>query len=103
MSPSAPSSQFCDQVAIVTGGSSGIGKQLAQDLLAAGALVTITGHDAGRIEEARREIAASFPKVEASVCDVRHMSQIGDLVRGVVMRRGRVDVLINNAGYAVYR
>jgi short-subunit dehydrogenase len=103
MTHSDSSSPFRDQVVIVTGGSSGIGKQVALDLLAAGAIVTVTGHDEGRLTEARAELASSFPQVEAAVCDVRSASAVVRTVDGVLARRGRVDALINNAGYAVYR
>jgi 2-hydroxycyclohexanecarboxyl-CoA dehydrogenase len=103
MSQHDPSSPFRDQVVIVTGGSSGIGKQVTRDLLAAGALVTLTGHDPVRVDAAHKEIASTFPQVDAAVCDVRDMGQVGKTVEDVLARRGRVDVLINNAGYAVYR
>lgn len=103
MSQRDPSSAFRDQVVIVTGGSSGIGKQVTRDLLAEGALVTFTGHDPVRVDAARKEIAAIFPQVDAAVCDVRNMGQVSKTVENVLAGRGRVDVLINNAGYAVYR
>jgi short-subunit dehydrogenase len=98
-----PSSPFRDQVVIVTGGSSGIGKRVARDLLAAGALVTITGHDEGRVEQARAELSPAFPEIDAVICDVRSTPAVSRAVDGVLARRGRVDALINNAGYAVYR
>ena len=81
------------QVAIVTGGGSGLGRATALELAACGAQVVV----AGRREEPLQETARA-ERVEARTCDIREEEQVGALVDGVLDRHGRVDLLVNNAG-----
>ncbi|MFI5178594.1 MAG: SDR family NAD(P)-dependent oxidoreductase [Vicinamibacterales bacterium] len=94
---------FRDQVVIITGGSSGNGKATARRLLAAGARVTIASHDPARLEQTRAELRAMSPQVEAMVFDVRRTDEVERAVHQVQGRHGHIDIVINNAGYAVYR
>jgi uncharacterized protein len=87
----------------ITGGSSGIGKQLAIDFLTRGAHVTILADHAEKLEQARVELAAIAPSVDAVLCDIADLGQIRQTVKTYVSRHGAPDVVINNAGYAVYR
>ena len=79
-------------VALITGGSEGIGRGLAEALKAKGAKVTITG----RRKEALEAVAAELG-VEAIVGDVGVEADAVRTVREVVERHGRLDILINNA------
>ena len=90
------------KVVVITGGSSGIGKQLAQDLCGKGAHVVISSHNQERLQTAVRELTSKNCKVSSVVCDVARQEQVDELASAVVSEFGRVDVLINNAGYAVY-
>jgi NAD(P)-dependent dehydrogenase (short-subunit alcohol dehydrogenase family) len=85
-----------DQVAIVTGGGSGLGRETALELARCGARVVICG----RREEPLQETAALDPRglVEALVCDIREERQVDSMVDGVLARHGQVDLLVNNAG-----
>jgi 2-hydroxycyclohexanecarboxyl-CoA dehydrogenase len=94
---------FRDQVVIITGGSSGIGKETARRLLAAGARVTIASHDRARLEQARAELQSVSPQVAAIAFDVRRTDDVERAVGAVESRHGHIDIVINNAGYAVYR
>lgn len=94
---------FRDRVVVITGGSSGIGKQTARRLLERGAIVVITSHDANRLEQARAELLGVSSKVDAIAFDVRKGDEGDRAIRHILDRHQRIDILINNAGYAVYR
>lgn len=89
---------------IVTGASSGIGRDLAMSLTGRGAALTIAARRGDRLEEVSREIAARHAGAEpaAVVCDVSNPEDVSRLVGGTVERLGGVDILINNAGVSVY-
>ncbi|MCK6462074.1 MAG: SDR family oxidoreductase [Planctomycetes bacterium] len=80
-------------VALVTGGSAGIGRAVAQALKAEGALVTITGRDRQRLEGASGALG-----VAAIAGDVGSEEDARRTVAEVVARHGRLDILVNNAG-----
>src|SRR5919109_525541 len=84
------------QVAIVSGGGSGLGRAIALELAALGAQVVVCG----RREEPLEETAAVADggRVEARACDIREEDQVGSLVERVMERHGRIDLLVNNAG-----
>jgi citronellol/citronellal dehydrogenase len=84
------------QIAIVSGGGSGIGRATALELASLGAEVVVCG----RTPEPLEQTAALDPSghVRAEVCDIREEEQVAGLVDGVVGRHGRIDLLVNNAG-----
>jgi citronellol/citronellal dehydrogenase len=84
------------QVAIVSGGGSGLGRASALELAALGARVVVCGRRSEPLEETAA--AADGGRVEARSCDVREEDQVEALVDGVLERHGRIDVLVNNAG-----
>lgn len=89
-----------DQVAIVTGGSRGIGRAICLSLASHGAKVVACARDAARLEELaaesrQKELAGS---IEARSLDVTDRAAVDALVDGVVDGFGRLDILVNNAG-----
>jgi hypothetical protein len=90
-------------IVLITGGSSGIGKQLAGDLLRRGDSVIIVGRDQRRLDAAEKELRTISPHVAAMRCDVRQTDDVEAVVGKAVATFGHIDVLVNNAGYAVYR
>jgi citronellol/citronellal dehydrogenase len=84
------------QVAIVTGGGSGIGRVTALELASLGADVIV----AGRRSDPLVQTAALQPdgRVSAHACDIREEDQVQRLVGETLERRGRIDLLVNNAG-----
>jgi citronellol/citronellal dehydrogenase len=84
------------QVAVVSGGGSGLGRATALELAALGARVVVCGRREEPLEETAA--AADGGRVEARVCDIREEDQVESFVDGVVERHGRIDVLVNNAG-----
>jgi len=93
-----PSYSFAGKVAIVTGGSRGLGLELARQLALSGAHVAICARDEAELDVAREELEARGADVFAASCDVTDRSDVGRFVSDVLNRFGRVDVLINNAG-----
>ena len=85
-------------VALITGGSAGIGRSIAQVLTAAGARVAITGRDEGRLQEAARALGA-FP-IRA---DVSKEADVERTYREVLAKFGDLDILVNNAGIGVFK
>jgi short-subunit dehydrogenase len=96
-------SVFAGKRIVITGGSSGIGKQLAVDLLTLGAHVTIVADRPERLAQARDELAAIAPSVATLTCDIGDVAQIRATAAAYIAQFGAPHVLINNAGYAVYR
>lgn len=87
-----------DKVAIVTGGSKGIGRAIAHALLAEGARVAICGRDAATLDQAAAELSAEGGDVIGKTCDMGRFEQVEELFSFVVDRFGGIDVLVNNAG-----
>lgn len=107
--PDPPADVFRGRVAIITGASRGIGRQVALDFAKHGAKVVVTAKSVndnpnlpGTIFSVAAEIQALPGREPDSVlaipCDVRKPEQIEQMVAQVVSRWGRVDFLINNAG-----
>jgi len=87
------------QVAIVSGGGSGLGRASALELARCGASVVIGGRRAAVIEQAASEIgAAAAGEVTGVVGDVREREGAAALIASALERHGRLDVLVNNAG-----
>jgi citronellol/citronellal dehydrogenase len=84
------------QVAIVTGGGSGLGRATALELAALGAQVVVCGRRPEPLEETAA--AAGDGSVEARTCDIREEEQVDAFVDGVLERHGQIDLLVNNAG-----
>jgi short-subunit dehydrogenase len=90
--------QYDDQVAVVTGASSGIGRRIALDLADRGAVVIGLARRAALLETLQHDLQRSSPHSRAVVCDVADVDQLRSVLAEVVGRYGRVDVLVNNAG-----
>jgi len=89
--------------AVVTGGSKGIGKAIAAELLAEGAAVTICSRHPGELEATvaeLRKLAADAATVLAMPCDVTDPAQVTAFADAAAAAMGGVDILVNNAGGA---
>jgi 3-oxoacyl-[acyl-carrier protein] reductase len=88
------------RVALVTGASRGIGRAIAEALGGAGCSLFLVAHSAGRLETARRELAAGGSAILAHAADLRE-ADAAERVRGACLAEfGRLDVLVNCAGAA---
>jgi NAD(P)-dependent dehydrogenase (short-subunit alcohol dehydrogenase family) len=86
------------RVAIVTGGSAGLGRQMAQGLAEMGANVVLCARRKERCEQAAEELRQIGAQALALGCDVRSPDQIRSAVEATISQFGRIDILINNAG-----
>ncbi|MEW4411819.1 3-oxoacyl-[acyl-carrier-protein] reductase [Clostridium sp. AN503] len=88
-----------DKIAVVTGASRGIGREVAKTLAAKGATVIVNYNgSAAKAEEVVNEIKAAGGNAEAVQCNVAEFEKAAELMEYVVKQYGRVDILVNNAG-----
>jgi NAD(P)-dependent dehydrogenase (short-subunit alcohol dehydrogenase family) len=87
--------------AIITGGASGIGRALAEELAQRGCEVVLADLQIELAQEVASKIQASGGKAEAMEVDVTDFSAVEKLVEATVKRTGRLDYMFNNAGIAV--
>jgi NAD(P)-dependent dehydrogenase (short-subunit alcohol dehydrogenase family) len=92
-----PKDTLAGQVAIVTGGGTGIGKVIARTLGALGAKVVLASRKLDVLEAAVKELAADGVVARAVATDVRQPDQVEAMLRGALDAFGRLDILINNA------
>src|ERR1700736_5959182 len=90
--------RFQAKIAIVTGGGSGMGKEVATRFVAEGGSVVINGRSAPKAEAAAREIDPTGTRVAVYAGDIARPATGEALVRTALDRFGRLDVLFNNAG-----
>ncbi|MFM8463828.1 MAG: SDR family NAD(P)-dependent oxidoreductase, partial [Burkholderiaceae bacterium] len=88
---------FKDQVIIVTGGGSGIGRCPAHELSALGASVALVGRKRDKLDKVADEIAQQGGTVSVHVCDIREEAQVKETVAAVLQQHARIDGLVNNA------
>ena len=86
--------------ALVTGGSQGLGKTLAEQFLREGANVVLCARSEKDLTSARDALAAKFParKISARICDVSNESQVSELVAFALRELGSLEALVLNAG-----
>jgi NAD(P)-dependent dehydrogenase (short-subunit alcohol dehydrogenase family) len=86
------------RVAIITGGSVGLGRQMAEGLAEMGASLVLCARKKERCEQAAKELRSLGVETLALGCDVKDPASIQSVVDAAVSKFGRIDVLINNAG-----
>jgi citronellol/citronellal dehydrogenase len=89
---------FRDQVIVVTGGGSGIGRCLAHELAALGAVLVLVGRAQNKLDSVVAEIAAAGGRAHACQCNIRDEQAVQELVARIAAEHGRIDALVNNAG-----
>lgn len=90
--------RFKDQVVWITGASSGIGSALAFELARAGAVLALSGRDAGALGNIVREVEQMGARAKAFPFDISVNQDIPGVVEEVIRHFARIDLLINNAG-----
>ena len=89
---------FTGEVALVTGGSRGLGLEIAQAFGAAGATVVITARREQWLNEAEQYLKDQGIAVYSFICDVANASSVEQVAQQTLETCGKVDVLVNNAG-----
>ena len=85
-------------VAIITGGSMGLGRQMAEGLAEMGAHLALCARKKERCQQAAEELQQFGVKTLALACDVKNPANIQEVVDATLSHFGRIDILINNAG-----
>src|SRR5436853_7614468 len=89
---------FAGEVVLVTGGSRGLGLEIAQAFGGAGATVVITARRQQWLSEAEHLLKDQGIAVYALTCDVADLSSVEEAVRRTLSACGKIDILVNNAG-----
>ncbi len=88
-----------DKIAVVTGASRGIGREIAQTLASKGATVIVNYNgSAAKAEEVVEEIRQAGGKAEAVQCNVSDFEKASEFMAYIIKQYGRIDILVNNAG-----
>lgn len=96
--------RFKDKVALVSGGSSGIGLAVAQRLASEGARLVLVGRNPEKLAHAEKLVRqAGAPDVWASPCDVADEARVAATVKETLARFGRLDVLVSSAGLMEFK
>ena len=89
---------YAGKVVVITGGSRGLGLELARLAAEEGAAVALLARDQDELDRAAAELAPLTDHVHVARCDVADLPHVAETLQEVVDRFGRIDVLINNAG-----
>ncbi|TDI91784.1 MAG: SDR family oxidoreductase [Caldithrix sp.] len=92
---------FRDNIIIITGASSGIGREIAIQLANQGATLVLAARNATRLEEVAAQFKNSSDKTLVVKTDVAKLSDCQNLIESTIKKYGRIDTLINNAGFAM--
>ena len=95
--------QLDGKVAVVTGGTRGIGWSIARALVREGASVFVCGRDARRVEAAVEELRNNGGRADGLAADVRRYEDCRRLIAAAAERFGGLDILVNNAGVGVFK
>lgn len=87
-----------DQVAIITGATSGIGRSIAMKFAHEGAKVAVLGRSAQRAEAVVTEIQAAGGRALALICDIRNKEEVKNTVTTIIDKWQNINILVNNAG-----
>ena len=96
--PPPPSFRLDGRTALITGGTRGLGWEIARAFAGAGAAVVVSSRHTEACEEAAARLRESGAEATGIACHVGHWDEVGRLAEAAEAWRGRVDVLVNNAG-----
>ena len=89
---------YCDKVALITGGSRGLGLEIARQICVRGGKVVLLARDAEELAAAKADLDRLGTDVLIIPCDLLQTAQIQSAVQQALQRFGRIDILVNNAG-----
>ena len=92
-----------NKTAIVTGGSKGIGRAIASELVSAGLAVAITGRDEDTLKKTVSQLNRGRSGIaKGYICDVRDYNQVRSVFAAIATDAGGIDILVNNAGIGLF-
>ena len=89
---------YRDKIALISGGSRGLGLQIARQICASGGKVALIARDAEELASAKTDLDRFHTDVLTLQCDLLESSQIQSAVQQTLQRFGKIDILVNNAG-----
>ena len=93
---------FKNKVVLITGASSGIGKQTAIEFAKLGSSIILVARRKNKLEQVENELKQFNVNTLVCVCDVSKKAQVDELSKIVLQKFDSVDILVNNAGFAIY-
>jgi NAD(P)-dependent dehydrogenase (short-subunit alcohol dehydrogenase family) len=90
-----------DKIALITGGSRGIGKQIVKTYAAQGAAVIIASRNVEDCHKVAQEVTQEGGKAMAIRCDMANLDDIANMFKQIVDTFGKLDILVNNAGVSI--
>src|SRR3989338_8285248 len=94
--------QLKNKIALITGASSGIGKETAKLFAKEGALVILTARHLDKLKIVENEIKNNNGKAESFVMDITNREQVKETIKKILKKYNKVDILVNNAGIVVW-
>jgi NAD(P)-dependent dehydrogenase (short-subunit alcohol dehydrogenase family) len=91
-----------NKIAVVTGGTKGIGRAIAEELLKNGAKVFICARNREELKRSVEEMSA-FGQIEGELCDLRSFEQVKMMIDEAERKFGGIDILVNNAGIGIFK
>ena len=93
---------FKNKVVLITGASSGIGKQTAIEFAKLGSSIILVARRKNKLEQVEKELKQFNVNTLVCVCDVSKKDQVEELSKIVLQKFNSIDILVNNAGFAIY-
>lgn len=93
---------YSGKIVVITGASSGIGKESASEFAKLRASVVLVSRDKDKLEEVAKELSQYQTQILVCACDISQKDQVNQMSKQVLEKFGTVDVLVNNAGFGIY-
>ena len=93
---------YSGKVVVITGASSGIGKESAKEFAKLHASIVLVSRNKEKLEEVAKELSKYQTKILVCTCDVSQKDQVNQMNDQVIEKFGTIDILVNNAGFGIY-
>ena len=93
---------YSGKIVVITGASSGIGKESALEFAKLHASVVLVSRDRNKLEEVAKELLKYQTRILVCACDISQKDQVNEMSKQVLEKFDTVDVLVNNAGFGIY-
>jgi short-subunit dehydrogenase len=93
---------YSGKTAVITGASSGIGQECAEEFAKLQASLVLVSRDKNKLEETARKLSKYKTDILVCPCDISDKEQVSQMSRAVLEKFGTIDILVNNAGFGIY-